>query len=82
MWLILLENPRPAEDVQAFLDRHPELMGALVLPKIKEPFHSTREEVERSTVKFLLAVQEAGKIYRHVVAEKARQIFYHGSFDG
>src|SRR5439155_7865366 len=31
-------------------------------------FHTTRAEVQRIAEKFLLAVQDAGKIYRHIAA--------------
>ncbi len=55
------------------MDRHPELTGKIVIPHIDRPFDSARE-VERIAKKFLLAVQDAGKIYRHIVRTKARPI--------
>ncbi len=63
-------QPAAPEAVQAFVDRHPELIGTIEIPKIATPFHTTRDEVQRIAEKFLLAVQDAGKIYRHVVAQK------------
>ena len=59
-----------AADVQAFVERHPELIGAIAIPRIDEPFHTTRAEIERIAGKFLLAVQDAGKIYRHICGKK------------
>ncbi len=63
-------QPAAPDAVQAFLDRHPELIGTIEIPKIATPFQTTRAEVQRITEKFLLAVQDAGKIYRHVAAQK------------
>ena len=59
-----------AADVQAFVDRHPEFTGQVFIPHIDRPLAITRAEVERVANKFLLAVQDAGKIYRHIVAAK------------
>jgi hypothetical protein len=64
----------PAGDVKAFVDRHPELIGTIAIPHIDQPFHITRAEVERVAGKFLLAVQDAGKIYRTSPRPRARRI--------
>ena len=63
---------RPADpgDVTAFADRHSELVGRLQIPGIEEPFETDRQEVERIAGKFLLAVQDAGRIYRHIAERK------------
>lgn len=63
-------KPASSEAVKAFIDRHPELVGQIDLPGIDRPFEITRAEVERVAGKYLLAVQDAGKIYRHIEAEK------------
>lgn len=68
-------KPVPAEDVEAFLSRHPELVGTINLPRCTEPLHTTREEIARSAGKFLLAVQEAGRIYRHIAEKKGEGNF-------
>lgn len=68
-------KPVPAEDVEAFLNRHPELVGTISLPKCTEPLQTTREEIARSAGKFLLAVQEAGRIYRHIAEKKGEGNF-------
>jgi len=59
-----------AESIQAFADKHPELAGEIKIAGIDQPFNGSRAEVERVAGKFLLAVQEAGKVYRHIVAAK------------
>ena len=57
--------------VKAFADRHVELSGNIQIAGIDRPFAITRAETERIAGKYLCAVQEAGKVYRHIVAAKA-----------
>ena len=64
-----------ADAVKAFADRHPDLVGRLQIPGIETPFQTTRAEVERIAGKYLLAVQEAGRIYRHIAAAKGEGTF-------
>ncbi|HAV64057.1 MAG TPA: hypothetical protein DCY13_17035 [Verrucomicrobiales bacterium] len=61
--------------VKAFVDKHAELVGTVTIAGIDRPFEITRTEVERVAGKFLLAVQEAGRIYRHIVAAKGEGRF-------
>jgi hypothetical protein len=68
-------KPAAAPDVKAFIDRHPELVGTISIPHIDEPFVITRGEVERVANKFLLATQDAGKIYQHIVKTKGAADF-------
>ncbi len=63
-------QPAAPEAVRAFVDRHAELVGTVSIAGIARSLTITRAEVERVAGKFLLAVQEAGKIHRHLVAEK------------
>ena len=64
-----------AADVGAFVGRHPELIGRLSVPGIGEPFATTRQSVEAVAGKYLFAVQEAGRIYRHVAERKGADRF-------
>ena len=68
-------KPAAAADVAAFLDRHPELIGTISIPEIATPFQTTRAEIERIVAKYLLAVQDAGKIYQHIAAKKGADNF-------
>ena len=68
-------KPASAADVKAFVDRHPELAGRISIPHIDEPFQTSREFVEKIANKFLLAVQDAGKIYRHIAKAKGEANF-------
>lgn len=63
-------KPAAGADIQAFVNRHPELVGSLAVPDVSSPISTTRTEVERVVSKYMLAVQDAGKIYRHIVAAK------------
>jgi hypothetical protein len=68
-------KPAATADVRTFVDRHPELVGKVSIPHIDRPFEITRAEVGRVANKFLLAAQEAGKIYRHIAAKKGAANF-------
>jgi len=68
-------KPANTADVQAFVDRHPELIGIISIPHIEQPFAITRAEVERVANKFLLATHDAGKIYRHIAGAKGAEHF-------
>lgn len=64
-------QPAEAADVDAFLARHPELVGRIEIAGIARPFETTRAEVAATAGKFLLAVQKAGELHRHIAAAKA-----------
>ncbi|MFL6227395.1 MAG: tagaturonate epimerase family protein [Pyrinomonadaceae bacterium] len=70
-----IAQPADAADVEAFVGRHPELVGRIEIPGITEPFETTRADVERIAGKYLKAVQEAGRIYRHVASVKGEGKF-------
>ncbi len=68
-------RPAEASDVKAFVDRHGELIGKLAIPDIAAALEISRAEVERVAGKFLFAVQEAGRIYRHIEQAKGADNF-------
>lgn len=61
--------------VTEFIDEHPELIGTIRVAGIAEPFATTRDEIARIAAKYLLAVGEAGEIYRHIAARKGEDTF-------
>jgi hypothetical protein len=63
-------KPTSGEAVAAFVSRHPELGGEVSIDGITVPFHISQGEVTRVAAKYLLAAQEAGKIYRHIAKWK------------
>ncbi len=63
------------DDVDAFVARHPELIGEVRIPRIAEPFHTTGAFLKDVANKFLAAVQEAGRIYRFLAEHKGEGRF-------
>jgi hypothetical protein len=74
---------KPAEiaAVRAFLDRHKELVGQVKIPNIDAPFQTNRAEIERIAGKYLQAVHEAGRIYRHIAKVKGEDFATEVSMD-
>jgi hypothetical protein len=68
-------KPAPVAEVRGFVSRHPELCGELRIAGLEEPFRATRSDVERFAAKYLLAVEDAAKVYRHIVAKKGEAGF-------
>ena len=58
------------EAVNAFSKSVSQYSGSLSIPGIAQPFDIAEETVRRAAGKFLLAVQEAGRIYRHIGKRK------------
>ena len=56
--------------VLAFVGKHPELIGSVTVEGIEQPFNITRDYVDEVAGKYLLAVAEAAKIYRHFETKK------------
>ncbi len=71
----LIGQPADAGEVAAFVKRHPELVGTVKIPSIKEPFKTDTAFVESVANKFLAAVQHAGMIYRFLVENKGEGRF-------
>ena len=67
--------------IKKFIDRHPELVGKIVIPDASDAFKTTRADVERVAGKYLFAVQEAGAIYRHIEKAKGGKFITEVSMD-
>jgi len=61
--------------IDGFMEKHPELVGTLSISGIDEPMVISREDVRAVASKYLLAVKEAGEIYRHIEASKGEDGF-------
>lgn len=68
-------KPAEAKSAAEFAGRHGELIGRISIPGLEQPFQTTRAEIERTAAKYLLAVKEAGKIYRHIAQAKGEGAF-------
>jgi hypothetical protein len=59
-----------AAAIDGFVSRMGKYIGSLSIPGIERPFTISNDNVRAAASKFLLAVQEAGRIYRHVEGKK------------
>ena len=59
-----------AADVDAFVRRHPELLGSIQLAGVDEAFEITQQDLREAAQKFLAAVKKAGEVYRKVLSVK------------
>jgi len=64
-----------ADAVEVFLKAVRRYSGSFSIPGIERPFDLTEKTVRGAAGKFLLAVQEAGRIYRHIEERKGRDGF-------
>lgn len=53
-------------DIDAFVDKYRKYAGSLQIEGIENEFNITVEQIEAIAGKYLKAVQEAAKIYRHI----------------
>jgi hypothetical protein len=67
--------PEAPAEVEAFVARHPELIGRLGVPGIEEPLITTAQGIADIARKYLLAVREAGRIYQHIEGRKGAGTF-------
>ena len=63
-------QPAPGGDVDAFLAAHPELAGRVDVPGIEAPLEIGRDLAAETAGKYLFAVREAGRIYRHIAERR------------
>ncbi len=57
-------------DIDAFVEKYGQYVDTLTIPGINEILDITEERLRAIGEKYLLAVREAGKIYRHIKAAK------------
>ncbi len=63
------KEPDPA-DVEEFMELSLIFGDSIEIPGIEEPVVITEELLQKMAGKYLAAVKEAGKIYRHIVSKK------------
>jgi len=68
---------KPADDaeVRAFVERHQEFHRELRIPGVEAPVQVTAEAAAQIARKYLVAVKEAGRIYRELEQQKGRGRF-------
>ena len=65
----------PEAEIQGFVSRYRRYATALAIPGIERTLIISRQDITDIAKKYLLAVREAGAIYRHVEAAKGRDRF-------
>lgn len=68
-------QPADGEAIGAFLARHPELVGQIEIPGIAQPYVMAEQQTALIAARYLRAIQEAGRIYRHIAAAKGARGF-------
>ena len=57
-------------DVSAFINKYKKYVGSLAIDGIDQPLNITEKKIETIACKFLPAIKQAGRIYRHIEAAK------------
>lgn len=60
----------PAGEIEEFITRHSSLLGETRIAHLAEPISLTRDDLRSAAEKFLLAMKEAGQVYRHIVSRR------------
>jgi hypothetical protein len=68
-------KPAPQADIDAFVKRHPELLGRIQLAGTDQTFEITKTDLEQTAQKFLGAVKIAGEVYRKIESVKGKGNF-------
>lgn len=68
-------KPADSERVDAFVRQHPELIGRIAIAGIAKPLEISVEDVRRIATQYLLAVEDAGRIYRRIEDAKGAGCF-------
>lgn len=68
-------TPATPEEIDAFIARHPELIGTIEIEGLAAPLEITRADVEKTANQFLEACELAGRIYRHIAEGKGNEDF-------
>lgn len=60
----------PEADLEGFVSRHQSLLGQIQIAHLAEPISLTRDDLRSAAEKFLLAMQEAGRVFRHIASRR------------
>jgi len=68
---------KPADEtsVNSFVQKYKKYIGSLAIDGIDETFNISEEQIKTIADKFILAVKQAGKIYRHIETAKGTDNF-------
>lgn len=64
-----------SEAINDFIEKYKKYVGSLSIPGIDEKFEITEQSIRTSAEKFLYAIQEAKRIYEHILEQKGEGNF-------
>jgi hypothetical protein len=70
-----INQPFNQDDFENFIKKAGEFLGELVIPDVSKTYIVTKESVGEIASRFLTAIKEAGKIYKHIEAVKGKDNF-------
>jgi len=70
-----IDKPVSDEDLEDFISYNKKHIGKLEIPGIEETFDITKVLMMQIAKKFLCAIKEAGKTYKHILEKKKNQEF-------
>lgn len=68
-------QPAAENDISAFINKYKKYVGSITIPGVDKSFEIVEEQIRTIAHKFLLAIKQAGKIYRHIAAAKGTDNF-------
>jgi len=68
-------KPAPADEVASYIQAHKKFIGKLVIPGISESFDVTENWLTSFANNYLLAIDEASKVYAYLVEKKGEGNF-------
>jgi hypothetical protein len=68
-------KPSDRAEIQTFAAKYGKYAGSLAIPGLRSAFEVTQAGLETIARKYLLAVREAGRIYRRIESAKGRENF-------
>ena len=68
-------QPADKADIDAFVKRYSKFIGSLAINGIENSIEITEERIRAISGKFLLAINQAGEIYRHIAEAKGTGSF-------
>lgn len=68
-------TPAEPAEIDAFIAKHPELIGTIEIDGLATPLEITRDDVAKTANQFLKACELAGRIYRHIAEKKGNEDF-------
>jgi hypothetical protein len=70
-----IRQPASADDINQFIEKYSSYIGSLKIPGIEPSLEVSREFLNRVAKKYVSAIREAERIYRHVEAAKGENGF-------